>query len=406
MARWPFLHPPTEVVGQLGTLSLLLEHGQMDGPRIPLWKMPSIRESLRAMSMKDANFLLEMKPEEPLEHGRNNKTAPTVLTNYLDTQYFGEISIGTPPQIFKVVFDTGSSNLWVPSQQCPPLYSACVLHKQYDSSKSHTYTKNGTGISIQYESGIVRGFLSQDVVTVAGILVNQIFAEITALPAFPFIFARFDGVLGMGFPGQSIGNITPVFDQILSEQVLQEDVFSVYYSRDAQSRTGGEIIFGGSDPSYYSGAFHYFSLEKQGYWHISMKGVSVDGEKLSCKEGCTVAIDTGAAYITGPTASVSVLMKAIGATQLLEGEYSVACELLPKLPDISFHIGEEEYTLKGAAYILQQLQFGEEMCFVAFSGLDIPPPRGPIWILGATFIGQYYTEFDRRNNRIGFALSR
>lgn len=66
---------------------------------------------------------------------------------------------------------------------------------------------------------------------VSGIPVVQVFAEATALPAIPFIFAKFDGVLGMGYPEAAIDDITPVFDRIMSQGVLKEDSFSVYYSR-------------------------------------------------------------------------------------------------------------------------------------------------------------------------------
>ncbi|XP_029995197.1 renin [Sphaeramia orbicularis] len=370
--------------------------------RITLKKMSSIRETLHELGVSAEQVMSELTQKS--SDDTSNGTAPTPLTNYLDTQYYGEISIGSPAQMFNVVFDTGSANLWVPSQSCSPFSTACFTHNRYDASQSRTYVENGTGFSIQYASGNIRGFLSEDVVVVGGIPVVQVFAEATSLSAMPFIFAKFDGVLGMGYPNRAIDGITPVFDRIMSQHVLKEEVFSVYYSRDPKHSPGGELVLGGTDPNYYTGNFNYVDTREKGTWEVTMKGVSVGAEMMFCAGGCTAVIDTGSSYITGPASSVSVLMKTIGA-QLDESGYKVNCDTVKTLPSVTFHLGGQEYLLTHEDYILWQSQIQGDVCTVTFMGLDVPPPTGPIWILGANFIARYYTEFDRRNNRIGFATA-
>jgi len=128
----------------------------------------------------------------------NDNDGHVLLNNFMDAQYFGPISIGSPPQNFTVIFDTGSSNLWVPSTKCNSF--SCYMHNRYDSSSSATYEPAGKELSITYGTGSIEGFTSRDVVTVGGISINdQEFGEATVEPGFTFAFGRFDGIFGLGY---------------------------------------------------------------------------------------------------------------------------------------------------------------------------------------------------------------
>ncbi|KAK7939438.1 hypothetical protein WMY93_002764 [Mugilogobius chulae] len=381
------------VLGTTQTLAII---------RVPLHKTRSLRrilsdngksvEELRAMAQSS----LDMTPAPRLPVER--------LTNFMDAQYFGSIHIGTPPQEFTVLFDTGSSNLWVPSIHCSFFDIACWVHRRYNSKKSSTYVQNGTQFSIRYGRGSLSGFISGDTVSVAGLPVpKQQFGEAVQQPGITFAVARFDGVLGMAYPSISVAKIIPVFDSAMAAKLLPQNVFSFYISRDPLAAVGGELILGGTDPQYYSGDLQYVNVTRKAYWQIQMSGITVGSQLTLCKSGCQAIVDTGTSLIVGPVEEIRALHKAIGALPLIMGEYIIDCKRIPDLPVVTFDIGGIIYNLTGKDYVMKESQKGVSVCLSGFMAMDIPPPAGPLWILGDVFIGKYYTVFDRSNDRVGFA---
>lgn len=329
------------------------------------------------------------------------------LTNFMDAQYYGQISIGTPPQNFTVLFDTGSSNLWVPSIHCSFFDLACWIHHRYNSQKSTTFVKNGTEFSIRYGRGSLTGFISGDTVSVAGLSVaKQQFAEAVKQPGITFAVARFDGVLGLAYPAISVAGVTPVFDSAMEAKLLPHNLFSFYISRDPKAAVGGELVLGGTDPQFYSGDLHYVNVTRKAYWQIHMSRVSVGDQLSLCGDGCQAIVDSGTSLIVGPSQEVRALQKAIGALPLLMGEYLIDCKKIPSLPLISFNIGGKIFNLTGEDYVVKESQMGVSICLSGFMGMDVPPPAGPLWILGNVFMGRYYTVFDRNQDRVGFAAAK
>ncbi|KAJ9186052.1 hypothetical protein P3X46_005606 [Hevea brasiliensis] len=487
-------------------LTCLLLPATSDGlVRISLKKRPLDLDSINAARLARQEGKSGVGRHSEL-HNSDIDIVP--LKNYLDAQYLGEIGIGSPPQKFTVIFDTGSSNLWIPSSKCH-LSLACYFHSRYKSSRSSTYARNGTTCEIQYGSGSIVGFFSQDNVEVGNLIVkDQVFIEATREGSLTFVLAKFDGILGLGFQEISVGNAVPVWYNMMQQQLVGDDVFSFWLNKDPDAVEGGEIVFGGVDEKHYKGKHTYVPITQKGYWQFSMGDFLIGDHSTGvCQGGCAAIVDSGTSLLAGPTAIVTEINHAIGAEGIVSaeckevitqygeliwdllisgvqpgkvcsqlglcifngaqykstviesvvekenkeessigddllctacemlviwvqnqlkqkktkeaalnyvnklcdslpspmGESVIDCDSVLSMPNITFTIGDKPFNLTPEQYILKTGDGIAAVCISGFMAFDVPPPRGPLWILGDVFMRVYHTVFDFGELQLGFA---
>jgi len=319
------------------------------------------------------------------------------ISDYQNAQYYGPIKVGG--QSFKVIFDTGSSNLWVPSKSCG--FFTCYLHPRFDESKSKTFEKDGRQYKVQYGSGPVEGIFGKDTVTVGDIDVKgQLFAEVSKVSFGPlniaFAAGKFDGLLGLGFKSISQYNIPTPFEAMIDQKLIDEPVFAFYLQSDASQQ--GELVFGGIDHSHYTGELVDVPLTSETYWEVSLDAMKY-GDSSVVSSAQKAIIDSGTSLLAGPSAQVKALAAKAGATLIMGKEYTIDCSKKATLPNLAITLGGKSFTLTADDYVLSV----SGQCLFAFMPIDVPPPHGPLWIMGDVFMKKYYCVFDYGNKKMRMA---
>lgn len=351
-----------------------------------------------------------------------------LLSSFRNAQFYGEVEIGTPPQYFKVVFDTGSSSLWVQSSECES-YS-CAQHNGYNSNLSSTYKKHLVGenspiFSISYGTGQVSGEFIEEKVSIGGITVsNQIIGTTFIEDGEAFGNVPFEGILGLSYPTLNSETTIPFFDMVIKNGILKRNFFAI--SLSFNSLIQSSITFGKIDNTKMISDFKFVSVSSERYWEIEIEDIYFDDRKtnycdyLRKETGrCGVALDSGTSLYAGPTRVVNEMSAELG---LLLG----SCKGFIGLPNITFKVKtrqsykdkdstklseiiltKEDYILDGKTIISSSEAFDpfNQTCSLAFMGLDVPSPRGPLFVFGELFFSKFYTVFDRDENLIAYALS-
>lgn len=255
----------------------------------------TILHSLHKSALPQANFPQKAKikpifsnfkslPKNFYQLSGSDQIVEIELENLQNIEYWGPISLGTPAQNFTVIFDTGSSNLWVPGSGCDGgVWVACTVHQQYERSNSTSYSQvkpseiGDEKFEVNYMSGKVVGDFSRDTLTIGGRAVQNVtFGEANTMSS-AFDDTRFDGIFGLGFP-ELAKSIPHPFVQMFDQGAIKDLSFSMKLGAFNDPKDLSRLVLGGIDPALMRGraGFQYHDLISPTYWTILLDRINYE----------------------------------------------------------------------------------------------------------------------------------
>jgi hypothetical protein len=350
-----------------------------------------------------------------------NSTITTLLEDFV-SEYTGTIGVGTAknggPQFqARVVFDTGSTNLWVASVLCKT--APCDTDKArkfYNPSLSLTQepwrvngtTVNGKEIDITFGTGELKGPIHVDTYRVGPLEVRQQpFAMIREMDGSVFRSFPFEGILGLAFPSLSFGGILPFFDRVIQQKLLANNEFAFYLNADTEKPSA--LLWGGVDDNLYTGKIVMFRVVVPHYWAIELVDFKL-GETSLLKEmeddqrPKYVLIDSGTTFFTAGSGLYGSIMQRLR---------TAPCADVNDYPPITYVLRSADKELYELKVDQDVYMIGEDEsdCKASFMKLDVSRKWGPAMILGEVFMRHWLTVFSRgsgdvKDAKVGFAKAK
>ncbi|KAF9923740.1 Type I transmembrane sorting receptor [Linnemannia zychae] len=307
----------------------------------------------------------------------------------IDTEYYGPVQIGTPPQTFNLNFDTGSSDIWLPSSSCKA--KSCKSHKQFNASASSSYRKDGRLWEITYGDGSgANGFLASEIISVGGVQVRQTIG-LSTNESIEFSSSPEDGLFGLGFREiQSVPGVKTFMDNVIEAKALGEPIISAYLpSIRRNGGKDGHYLFGAIDNTKFDGNLTYVPVSQKGYWQITIEDVEYGTKSLNhTSQGI---IDTGSTLIMVSDIVADSIHKNVNGSlfsQDFQG-WLVPCAVANSTGSVGFKMAGTSFEVPLADLAWQSITEGSDTCFSGIQG-----GSDGLWILGDVFIKNNYCVFN------------
>lgn len=354
--------------------------------------------------------------------------------------YYGELGIGKPEQKMKVVFDTASSESWVPEYTVNPFATNLHYSRGYDSSLSKTstnkYVKKASfnfRNSINLTSGIyddifsLKGSRPNDNTHNRQVIANfrTFFAGVYNTDSDAYKYRKEDGYIGLaplpvsssGIPNllismqleqrRRLGELKARDSELNDEQrklirstdFIPNLVFSFWFSPNLDNQYGGEISIGDVDTTKWVGEPSQHRNQDYSSWTLNLNGVKRGNKLFSCQKDCFATLDTGTSSIFGPRADIEAFHLVIEANfDHNSGMYLIDCQRIESLPSLTFQIDNTSYEISSRFYTKLIRFEGNRVCYS-----NLKPWEKTDWLLGTSFLNAYFTIFDYDRRLVSFA---
>jgi len=315
--------------------------------------------------------------------------------------------------------------LMIPSGKCDS--PACAKHRKYVANASSTAVAIGwpdaprkavaeddsdrDTMIVNFAMGEATGQYARERICLGGptaYCAIADFVETTEESDDPFLNAEWDGILGLG-QGVSDAPEFNIFAVLASESTpkMKQPIFAVYLGRNIED--DAEISFGGVREERMKGPMTWVPVSVEGYWQFSFSDFLVDGKPMNlCKKygkrQCQGVVDTGSSLFMGPDQDLEPLLKALK----FPGSTKQNCSKAQVFPKLSFVIAGKTFEMEADDYMDRSKQddsaAGMETCWAHMMSIG-DTGRGPIFVMGMPFLRAFYTAFDVKQKKIGFAVA-
>ncbi|KAF1844883.1 acid protease [Cucurbitaria berberidis CBS 394.84] len=346
----------------------------------------------------------------PVAHDRlrRRKTVQQTLDN-LDTLYFANASLGTPPQKFRTHIDTGSSDLWVnaaTSQLCQQGGNQCGASGTYNANDSSTYQYVNGAFNISYVDGSgASGDYVKDTMRFGGLTIKDLQFGVGYTSSSP------EAILGIGYTINEVavgrGGLKPypnLPQKLVDDGTVNTNAYSLWLN-DLDASTGS-ILFGGVDSDKFHGQLQTLPIIPQNGVYaefiIALTGLGQNNKNGSIfqNENVAVLLDSGSSLTYLPDNVVRSLYHTFDAQyDASQGLAIVNCDVANQEGTLDFNFSGVTISVPiNELVIVAAVSRGQRICM-----FGVGPAGSSGSVLGDTFLRSAYVVYDLANNEISLA---